>query len=98
MLVLSLFWILLGVALGALVNGARWGLRARGFDGWLATLGTLGIGAAGAVLVGWLGVFVFGRPFGTPAALWGGILAAVLLPWLLALGRNKRSKALTGLE
>jgi hypothetical protein len=54
-----------------------------------ATLGTLGIGAAGALLVGWLGVFVFGRPFGTPAAVWGGILAAVLVPWLLALGRRQ---------
>src|SRR5262245_32811467 len=47
MLVLSLFWMLLGIVLGALVNGARWGLRVRGFGGWAATLGTLGIGAAG---------------------------------------------------
>jgi hypothetical protein len=89
MLVLSLFWILLGSALGALVNGAQWGLRARGFGGWRATLGTLGIGAAGAVFVGWLGVFFFGRTFGTPAAVWGAILAAVLLPWLLAHGRKQ---------
>lgn len=89
LIVLSLFWILLGVVLGALANGARWGLRARGVVGWRATLGTLGIGAAGALLFGWLGVFVFGRPFGTPAALWGGILAAALLPWLLALDRKQ---------
>lgn len=89
MLELSLFWIILGVVLGALANGARWGLSARGFAGWPATLGTLGIGSVGAVLVGWLGVFVFGRPFGTPAALWGGILAAVLVPWLLALARKQ---------
>ena len=87
MLELTFFWILLGIGLGALANGARWGLRARGFDGWRATLGTLGIGAAGAVLAGWLGVFAFGRPFGTPAALWGGIVAAVLVPWLLARDR-----------
>ena len=70
MLWLSLFWIVLGVALGALANGARWGLRGRGFAGWQATLGTLGIGATGALMVGWLGALVFGRPFGTPAALW----------------------------
>ena len=89
MLELSLFWIILGVVLGALVNGARWGLRARGFAGWRATVGTLGIGAAGALLFGWLGVFVFGRIFGTPMALWGGILAAVLMPWLLAFGRKE---------
>ncbi len=83
MLALTLFWILLGAALGALVNGARWGLRARGFGGWPATVGTLGVGAAGALLVGLLGVLLLGRPFGTSAALWGGILAAALLPWLL---------------
>lgn len=98
MLELSLFWILLGIVLGALVNGARCGLRARDFPGWRATLGTLGVGAAGALLFGWLGVLVFGVPFGTPTALWGGILAAVLTPWLLALGRDKRSKAFTDLE
>ena len=86
MLVLSLCWIVLGVISGALANGARWGLCARGFAGRRATLGTLGIGAAAALLFGWLGAFVFGRPFGTPTALWGGILAAVLVPWLLALG------------
>lgn len=85
MLGLSLFWIILGVALGALANAARWGLSGRGFEGWRATLGTLGIGAAGALLAGWLAVVIFGRLFGTPAALWGGLLAAVLVPWLLAL-------------
>jgi hypothetical protein len=85
MLVLSLMWIIVGAALGAMANGAQWGLRARGFAGWRATLGTLSIGAAGALLVGWFGVVVFGRPFGTPAALWGGVLAVVLVPWLLAL-------------
>ena len=90
MLALSLFWILLGAALGALVNGARWGLRSHGFAGWRATLATLGIGAAGALLFGWLGVFVFGRIFGIPTALWGGILAAVLVPWLLARNRKQQ--------
>jgi hypothetical protein len=91
MLVLALCWMILGVALGALANGARWGLRARGFAGWPATLGTLGIGAVGAVVVGCLGVMVFGRPFGTPAALWGGVLAAALVPWLL--GRRRHGSA-----
>jgi hypothetical protein len=89
MVSLSLFWILLGVALGALANGARWGLRSHGFAGLRATLGTLGAGAAGALLIGWLGVLILGRSFGTPAALWGGALACVLLPWLLALGRKR---------
>lgn len=90
MFALSLVWIVLGVGLGALANGARLGLRARGFAGLGATLGTLGIGAAGALAFGWLGVFLFGRPFGTPTALWGGVLAATLLPWLLARQRATR--------
>jgi hypothetical protein len=49
--VLSLIWILLGVALGALANGACWGLQARCCATWRETLGTLAIGAA--VLVPW---------------------------------------------
>jgi hypothetical protein len=88
---LSLFWMTLGVALGALANGARWGLQARVVTRWRATLGTLPIGMAGALLVGWVGVLVLGRPFGTPAALWGGILAALLVPWLLARGHKQLS-------
>jgi hypothetical protein len=89
MFLLALIWIILGIALGALANGARWGLRARGFGGWRATLGTIGLGAAGALPFGWLGVYVFGRPFGTPTALWGGIFTAVLAPWLLAQRRRQ---------
>jgi hypothetical protein len=91
MLFLSLFWMAVGVALGALANGARWGLQARDTPRWRATLGTLAIGMVGALLVGWVGVLVLGRPFGTPAALWGGILAALMVPWLLARGHKQLS-------
>jgi hypothetical protein len=93
MLILSVAWFVLGALLGALANGARLGLRARGFTGWGATLGTLGIGAAGAVIFGWLSVLLFGRPFGTPASLWGGVLAAVLVPWLLARLRPRAARS-----
>jgi hypothetical protein len=91
MLELSVAWVIIGLVLGALANGARLGLRARGFAGWGATLGTLGIGAIGALIFGWLGVFLVGRPFGTPASLWGGVLAAVVVPWLLARMRPRPS-------
>jgi hypothetical protein len=90
LLLLSLLWILLGVLLGALVNAAGWGLRARGFVNPVAMLSTLAGGAAGALLFGWLGVLVLGRIFGTPAALCGGILAAVLVPWPLVTWRSRR--------
>jgi hypothetical protein len=82
MLTLSVVWILLGAVLGALANGARLGLRARGFAGWQATWATLALGAFGALVFGWLGATLFGRPFGTPTALWGSILAVTVGPWL----------------
>ncbi len=93
MLVLSLVWIVVGTLLGALANGARVGLRARGFVGRGATLGTLGIGTGAALLFGWLGVWLFGRPFGTPMALWGGALCVALVPWLLRRPRSRTQSA-----
>jgi hypothetical protein len=83
MLLLSVVWLVLGALLGALANGARLGLRARGVAGWWATWATLALGALGALACGWLGAALFGRPFGTPMALWGGALAATLGPWLV---------------
>ncbi|HEX6122945.1 MAG TPA: hypothetical protein VFY89_07285 [Ktedonobacterales bacterium] len=82
MLILSVAWLVLGALLGALANGARLGLRARGFAGRRATWATLALGALVALLFGWLGATLFGRPVGTPTALWGGVLAVTLGPWL----------------
>ncbi len=90
MLVLSIVWIVVGALTGALASGARLGLRARGFAGWGATAGTLGLGAIGGLFFGWLGVWLFGRPFGMPMAFWGAVLVAVAAPWAL---RTLRSRA-----
>jgi hypothetical protein len=82
MLQLSLFWMLLGVIFGLLAQAARLGFSARGMsgaNGWLATLAT---GALFALVGGWIGTYLFGRLFGTPTALWVGILGVVLAPWL----------------
>ena len=57
MLLLSLFWVLLGLLIGALANAAK--LRPAA---WVrgGRLGMLGLGALVAVLGGWLGTWVLG--------------------------------------
>ncbi len=79
MLLLSLFWIVLGLLIGALANAAK--LRpAWGRGGWL---GMLGLGALVAVLGGWLGTWVLGTLFATATALWIAVLGVALLPRLI---------------
>lgn len=79
MFLFSLIWLALGLVVGALGLAARlrpswWGRR-----GWLLLPG---VGALGGLLGGWLGTLLFGKLFGTPAALWVAVLA-VFLPWLV---------------
>jgi len=93
MLQLSLFWLLLGVIFGLLAQGARLGFSARGVsgaNGWLATLAT---GALLSLAGGWIGTLLLGRLFGTPTALWVGILGVVVAPWLWARYRRSRDTA-----
>ena len=84
MLLLSLLWLVIGVLLGALANGARlrpalWGKR-----GWLIMLG---VGLVSALIGGWLGAWLFGLQYGTVTALWVGVLCVGLLPRLF-MGRK----------
>jgi len=76
---LSLLWLALGVAIGALALPARLRPASWGRQGWLMLLG---LGALAALLGGWLGTLLLGKLFGTPAALWVAVLA-VFLPWLV---------------
>lgn len=77
MLLLSLFWMLLGLLIGALANAAK--LRPAA---WVhgGRLGMLGLGALVAVLGGWLGTWVLGTLFATATALWIAVLGVALLP------------------
>ena len=84
MLQLSLFWILLGIIFGLLAQVARVGFSAHGVAGWPGWLATLGTGAGFALVGGWLGTQIWGRLFGTPTALWVGIIAVFIAPWLWA--------------
>ena len=80
MLLLSLFWVLLGLLIGALANAAK--LRPAA---WVrgGRLGMLGLGALVAVSGGWLGTWVLGTLFATATALWIAVLGVALLPRLI---------------
>ncbi len=79
MLALSLFWFVLGILIGSLANAARlrppsWGRHGR--------LLMLGVGAAAALLGGWLGLLLLERNLATAMALWVSVLG-ITLPWLV---------------
>jgi hypothetical protein len=80
MLILSLFWLLIGILIGALANGAKLRPAAWGRRGWLRMLG---LGALVALLAGWLGTFLLGTLFATPTAVWITVLGVAVLPWLI---------------
>ncbi len=80
MLLLSLFWVVLGLLIGALANAAKLRPAAWGRGGWL---GMLGLGALVALLGGWLGTWVLGSLFATATALWIAVLGVALLPRLI---------------
>lgn len=81
MLLNLLIWALGGVVMGALANGARWGVAAHRSDlpspGWL----TLGLGLLGGLIGGVLGAWLFSDLFGLPAALAFGAIGAVGGAW-----------------
>jgi uncharacterized membrane protein YeaQ/YmgE (transglycosylase-associated protein family) len=81
MLILSLFWLLLGILIGTLANATRlwpasqsWGRRR-----WLVMLA---VGALAALFGGWLGALLLGKYVATAAALWVAVLGVVVVPWL----------------
>lgn len=79
MLLLLVIWLLIGLALGALANGARlrpvtWGTR-----GWLYLLG---LGALGAVACGLLATWLTGLQFATTTVLWATVLLVAIFPRL----------------
>lgn len=89
MFMLSLIWLALGVLMGVLALAARLRPASWGRQGWLLLLG---VGALAALLGGWIGALLLGRLFGTPTALWVGILA-VVLPWLVERLRARAQRA-----
>lgn len=80
MLALSALWLLIGTVIGLIANGGRLRPATWARWGWRALPAT---GAIAALLGGWLGTAVYGRLFGTPAALWVAIVGVSLGPWLI---------------
>jgi hypothetical protein len=80
MLILSLFWLLLGLLIGALANVAK--LRPAVWVRY-GRLRMLGLGALVALLGGWLGTWLLGSLFATATAIWVAVLGVVLLPRLI---------------
>ena len=80
MLILSLFWLLLGLLIGALANAAKLRPAAWVRGGRMAMLG---LGALVALLGGWLGTWLLGSLFATASAIWIAVLGVALLPRLI---------------
>ena len=72
-------WLLIGLALGALANGARLCLLACGTRGWLYLPG---LGALGAVACGLLATWLTGVQFATVTVLWVTTLLVAVVPRL----------------
>lgn len=75
MLFLSLLWILIGLLLGGLANGARLRPASWGKQGWRVMLL---MGVITALVVGWLATWLVGIQFSTVTVLW----VTVLVLWI----------------
>jgi hypothetical protein len=79
MIFLSILWLVLGLAIGALAVAARPGTTREGPYNWRIVLL---IGALAGLAGGWLGTLLLGRFFGTATSAWVAVLAVVLIPWV----------------
>ena len=79
MLLLTVLWILIGVLIGALANGAKTRPVSWGNRGWLYMLA---VGAGTTLLGGWIGMLLLGPQFATMTALWVGVIGVVVFPWI----------------
>jgi hypothetical protein len=77
MLLLSLFWLLVGLLIGILAIAAKLPSVA-----WVHNerLSMLSLGMLAALAGGWLGTWVFGLLFGTATAVWVAVVAVLVVP------------------
>jgi hypothetical protein len=77
MLLLSLLWVLIGLLLGGLANGAKLRPASWGKQGWRVMLG-----------IGWLATWLVGIQFSTVTVLWVTVVVLWVGSWVLKL-RNQ---------
>jgi hypothetical protein len=77
--ILSLLWVLLGILIGTLANGARLGPASWGRRGWLYLPGA---GVLLALLGGWLSTLLLGTLFATVTAIWVTVVGVIVVGWL----------------
>lgn len=78
---LVLLWLVLGLAIGMLAVGARWGAHALKQREWLLLPAT---GALAAVIGGVLGSLILSRFYGAATAAWAAVLGVAAGGWMLA--------------
>jgi peptidoglycan/LPS O-acetylase OafA/YrhL len=84
MLLLSLFWLLIGLFIGALAIAAKLPPATQRYQ---KRLSMLVAGALAALIGGWLGTWVFGSLFGTATALWIAV-AGIVVTGVIQLLKN----------
>lgn len=88
MMLLSLVWLGLGLLIGLLACVARKSVMTS--TQWLFVMG---VGAVVALVGGWLGVWLLGRYFSTPMALWLAIVGSVMLSRIPFKAKNRCTSA-----
>lgn len=91
-MILALFWLVIGLLIGALANVAKvrpavWGPR-----GWVWLLA---IGALAALASGWVATLLVGVQFATVTAVWVTVITVTALPhvgmWIMRMNQRVRS-------
>ena len=73
------YWLLSGLIVGLLANGARVGWAAHHSEVPYSALLTLSISTVAALAGGWAGTWLFGAFFSVPVAIWLSIIVVIML-------------------
>lgn len=87
MLTLSLVWVVGGALVGLLVRAAALWPARRGDGARWPLWRYVVLGALAALAGGWLGTLLFGNLFGSPTAVWFGVLVTACAPYATGVAR-----------
>jgi hypothetical protein len=83
-------WIVAGIVVSALTNGARWGLANHNVTVPRPLLLTVGVGVAGALFGAIVGTVLVGPPFALAAGIFLGGIASIGGPLLMEVVQQRR--------